>query len=116
MLAHLRHLRIRTKFIVLGIVALLMLAAPTAMLIQAEATEGERARLGQSALAPSARAMDALQWVVQHRDLSMMVAAGSLSHAEPRRAARETLDAAWGRCARPWSRSMRRRWQRASRN
>jgi hypothetical protein len=96
-----------------------MLAAPTAMLIQAEATEateGERARLGQSALAPSARAMDALQWVVQHRDLSMMVAAGSLSHAEPRRAARETLDAAWGRCARPWSRSMRRRWQRASRN
>ncbi len=91
------NLRFAHKFVLIGVVVLLMLIAPVSIAVRAELQNFQAARNEASGLAPAGDLIKLLQLSQQHRGLSAGYLGGNESVKSPREAKRVEVDAAFDR-------------------
>ena len=91
------NLRFAHKFVLIGVVALLMLVAPVSIAVRAELQTFHAARGEARGLAPAGDLIKLLQLSQQHRGLSAGYLGGNEAVKSPREAKRAEVDAAFDR-------------------
>ena len=89
------NLKVSHRFILLGVIALIMTALPTALFVKATFTELQTAREEASGVGPAKAMLKGLQLAQQHRGLSAVVLGGNASAAAARSAKQQEVDTAF---------------------
>ena len=91
------NLRFAHKFVLIGVVVVLMLVAPVSIAVRAELQTFQAARSEASGIAPAGDLIKLLQLSQQHRGLSAGYLGGNEAVKSPREAKRGEVDAAFDR-------------------
>ena len=84
MLGFITHLKIRSRFALLGLVGLIMTAIPMALYVNAAWSELRKAQIESQGVAPAKALLRVIQLTQQHRGLSALVLGGNTASQDAR--------------------------------